>query len=72
MKPITRQVRLCVRQLAEERGIDERELASQARLAVRVVRRMFANQQIAEIRLNQLAKVADVLQVPTGALFEEE
>jgi hypothetical protein len=69
---ITRQVRLCVRELAEERNIDERELASQARMNVNVIRRMFANQQIAEMRLNQLMKVAVVLDVPTSALFEDD
>ena len=69
MKPTTRQVRLCVRQLAEERGMDDRELASQARMSIKVIRRMFKNEQVAELRLNQLAKVAEVLKVPTGALF---
>ena len=68
MKP-TRQVRLCVRQLAAERGMDDYELASQARMNVQVIRRMMNNQQVAELRLNQLAKVAEVLDIPTGSLF---
>lgn len=71
MKP-TRQIRLRVRELAAERGIDERELASQARLNVNVVRRMFANEQVRELKLNQLARVAEVLNVPTSALFLDE
>lgn len=71
MKP-TRQVRLCVRELAEARGLDAHELASQARMKVPVIRRMFKNEQVAELRLNQLAKVAEVLQVPTSALFIDE
>jgi transcriptional regulator with XRE-family HTH domain len=71
MKP-TRQVRLCVRELAEARSLDAHELASQARMKVPVIRRMFKNEQVAELRLNQLAKVAEVLNVPTGSLFIDE
>jgi hypothetical protein len=41
-------------------------------MSVHVIRRMFANEQVAELRLNQLAKVAEVLNVPTGSLFIDE
>jgi hypothetical protein len=71
MKP-TRQVRLRVAELAEERGLDERELASQARMSVIVTRRMFANERVAELHLGQLAKVAEVFGVATGSLFADE
>jgi transcriptional regulator with XRE-family HTH domain len=70
MKP-TRQIRLRVRELAAERGMDDYEVASQARMNVNVIRRMFTNQQVAEMKLNQLARVAEALNVPTSALFEE-
>lgn len=70
MKP-TRQIRLRVQELAAERGLTDYDIAGQARLDVRVVRRMMNNQQIAEMRLNQLVKVAVVLDVPTGALFDD-
>lgn len=68
MKP-TRQIRLRVKELAEARGMDAHELASQARMKVPVIRRMFKNEQVAELHLGQLAKVAEVLGVPTSALF---
>jgi transcriptional regulator with XRE-family HTH domain len=71
MKP-TRQIRLRVRELAAERGMDERELASQARMSVQVIRRMINNEQVAEMKLNQLARVAEVLNVPTSALFVDD
>jgi hypothetical protein len=32
---------------------------------------MMNNEQVREMKLNQLARVAEVLQVPVGALFEE-
>jgi transcriptional regulator with XRE-family HTH domain len=70
MKP-TRQIRLCVRQLAEARGLTDRELAGRARLDVRVVRRMMNNQEVSRMNLSQLARVADVLDVPTSTLFED-
>ncbi|HEX2614426.1 MAG TPA: hypothetical protein VHL10_02965 [Nitrososphaera sp.] len=41
-------------------------------MKVPVIRRMFKNEQVAELRLNQLAKVAEVLNVPTGSLFIDE
>lgn len=68
---VTRQVRLCVRELAAERGLSDYDIASQARVDVRVVRRMLNNEQVREMTLSQLARVAEVLQVPTSALFEE-
>lgn len=68
---ITREIRLRVQELAVERGLSDYDIASTARLDVRVVRRMFANQQVREMNLSQLARVAEVLQVPTSALFEE-
>jgi transcriptional regulator with XRE-family HTH domain len=71
MKP-TRQVKLRVRELAAERGMDDYEVASQARMNVNVIRRMFTNQQVAELKINQLARVAEVLKVPTSALFLDE
>ena len=71
MKPITRQIKLRVRQLAEERGLTDYDIAGQARLDVRVVRRMMNNEQVRELKLNHLARVADVLQVPTSALLQE-
>jgi transcriptional regulator with XRE-family HTH domain len=71
MKP-TRQIRLRVRELAAERGMDERELASQARMSVQVIRRMINNEQVQELKLNQLARVAEVLNVPTSALFVDD
>jgi transcriptional regulator with XRE-family HTH domain len=71
MKP-TRQVRLCVRELAEQRGMDERELAGRARLDVRVVRRMMNNQDVMRMNLSQIVRVAEVLQVPTSSMFVDE
>jgi hypothetical protein len=59
-------------ELAAERGMDDYEVASQARMNVNVIRRMFTNQQVAELKLNQLARVAEVLKVPTSALFLDE
>lgn len=67
-----RQIRLRVRELAAERGMDDYELASQARMSVKVIRRMMNNEQVREMKLNQLARVAEVLNVPTGALFVDE
>lgn len=66
---VTRQVRLCVRELAAERGLSDYDIASQARVDVRVVRRMLNNEQVREMTLSQLARVAEVLDVPTGSLF---
>lgn len=68
---VTRQVQLRVRELAEQRGLTDYDIASQARVDVRVVRRMLNNEQVREMTLSQLARVAEVLQVPTSALFEE-
>jgi len=72
MKPITRQVRLRVRELAAERGLSDYDIAGQARVDIRVVRKMLNNEQVREMKINQLARVAEVLDVPTSTLFVDE
>jgi hypothetical protein len=67
-----RQIRLRVRELAAERGMTDYDIAGQARLDVRVVRRMMNNQEVSRMNLSQIARVGEVLNVPTGALFADE
>lgn len=69
---ITREIRLRVRELAAERGMSDYDIASQTRLDVRVVRKMMRNEDVRRMNLSQVVRVAEVLDVPTGALFVDE
>jgi hypothetical protein len=70
MRQTKRTIHLRVKELTEARGIDERELAGRARVDVRVIRRMFAGQEIGKVLLHQLMKVADALEVEVCELIQ--
>ena len=66
-----RRVRLRVQELAQQKGLSDLELAHQAGVDARVIRRMWTN-QYEHLLLHQLVRVAEALEVPTCALIEEE
>lgn len=67
----TRKIELRVKELSDLQELSDYDLASQARMNVQVIRRMFNNQQVQDLKISQLVRVAEVLQVPTGALFQD-
>lgn len=67
---MSRQVRLRVKELAEQKKLSEWDLAARSGLDVRVVRRMMANEGVHQMKVSQLAKMAEGLQVHIAELIE--
>jgi DNA-binding Xre family transcriptional regulator len=70
MRQTKRIVHLRVKELAEARNIDERELAGRADVDVRVIHRMWEGQDAGRVLLHQLMRVADVLEVSPCELIQ--
>lgn len=64
-----RVVRLRVKELAQQQGLSEYELAARSGLDVRVIRRMINNEGVPQMKISQLARIGEALGVPTGSLF---
>jgi hypothetical protein len=68
---MSRNVRLRVKELAQQQGLSEWDLVAGSGLDVRVVRRMIANQGVRQMLVSQLARIGEALNVPTASLFVE-
>jgi transcriptional regulator with XRE-family HTH domain len=68
---MARKVKLKVKELALAAGLSEWDLAARSGLDVRVIRRMLANQDVSQMKMSQLARIAEALGVPTASLFVE-
>lgn len=64
-------IRLRVKELAQARGMSQRELARRSGLHVSTVRRIFQNPHTIT-RLKTLGRLADALQARCGELIESE
>lgn len=71
MSKSNRVVSLRVKELAQQQRLSEYELAARSGLDVRVVRRMIANQGVHQMKISQLAKVAEALQVHIAEMIED-
>jgi hypothetical protein len=64
-------IRLKVRELAESQGLSDLELAHLSHVDARVIRKMWTGQQVGQVLLHQLLKVADALHVEVCELMEK-
>lgn len=62
-------IHLRVRELSEQKGLSDLELAHFAHVDARVIRRMLNEQEAGTVYLQQLVRVADALEVHVGDLF---
>lgn len=60
---------LRVKELSEQKGLSDLELAHFAHVDARVIRRMLNEQEAGSVYLHQLARVANALEVNVGDLF---
>ncbi|GHO99156.1 hypothetical protein KSF_092040 [Reticulibacter mediterranei] len=64
-----RSIHLRVKELSEQKGLSDLELAHFAHVDARVIRRMLNAQEAGSVYLHQLARVANALEVNVCDLF---
>jgi DNA-binding Xre family transcriptional regulator len=68
--PSKRTLHLKVRELAEAKGLSDLALAHLAHVDARVIRKMWTGEQVGNVLLHQLMRVADALEVNPCDLIE--
>lgn len=66
-----RRVRLRIKEVATQKGISMYKLHMRSEIALSTVKRLFRD-PYAEVKLSTLARIGEVLGVPTAELFEDE
>jgi lambda repressor-like predicted transcriptional regulator len=66
-----RKIRLCVKEVAKEKGISMSMLSHHALLSLNTVRRIY-HEPYSPVYTDTLVRIANALDVPVKDLFEEE